>query len=157
MSTEDEKIIDRIESALLDGVVGENHPLHVLIGKHIREVHINGAHDLLQFTLADGETILVGCEGDCCSQSWFQSINDADDLHDATVSYAIHKEILWPGCDGEEEKVYGYMIATDKGYVDLVFRNSSNGYYGGSLVDGVHHHGVWDTKDARPVRGDWSA
>ena len=35
----------------------------------------------------------------------------------------------WQECD----EAYGYKLTTDKGYADIVFRNSSNGNYGGSI------------------------
>jgi len=153
MNEEDNKLVDRIERALLEGSITERHELFPLIGKHVVEVHVNPEHDEMRFTLDDGNVFLVGCDGDCCSHSWFESVNDADDLHDASVAYIVEKDIVWPGCDGDEEKVYGYTIATSKGFVDLVFRNSSNGYYGGMLTKPSGK----GTRCTIPVRGDWRA
>ena len=36
-------------------------------------------------------------------------------------------------CRQEYDAAYGWKIATNKGYADIVFRNSSNGYYGGEI------------------------
>lgn len=75
--------------------------------------------------------------GDCCSYSWFESINNPENLMDARVIGIEEKEEYYEeesfkeGVD-EVIKIYGYTLKTHKGYTDIEFRNSSNGYYGGS-------------------------
>jgi hypothetical protein len=50
-------------------------------------------------------------------------------------------------------QVYKWTLTTDRGHFDLIFRNASNGYYGGSieLYSGVNKSGMVK------VTGDWSA
>jgi hypothetical protein len=36
-------------------------------------------------------------------------------------------------CRQEYDQVYGYCLVTDGGVCEIVYRNSSNGYYGGFL------------------------
>ena len=154
MTTKEEELVNTVARALVDDVIVADDPLFPLMDKHVLAVHINSQHDLLRFSLNDGSTYCVEAAGDCCSSSWFESINDADDLHDAQVVYIASKHISAEtlGLDGDEEKVYGYTIATNKGLVDIIFRNSSNGYYGGFLVLST------DSGDTCtiPVRGDWN-
>lgn len=46
---------------------------------------------------------------------------------------------------------YGVQINTDKGAFTLEYRNSSNGYYGGSLGESEVH------TQKKPILGDWSS
>lgn len=55
----------------------------------------------------------------------------------------------------ECDEAYGYKIFTDKGQADIIFRNSSNGYYGGSL-NGVEID-IDIPATAKEITGDWSA
>ena len=55
----------------------------------------------------------------------------------------------------DEDVCYGFELTTSKGTITLAFRNSSNGYYGGSAV-------VWDQKCkvsswTKIATDDWSA
>ena len=59
-------------------------------------------------------------------------------------------------------KHYGYTVTTPMGYFDILFRNSSNGYYGGSLDLVDDEEGSWrDKPDSETkwevVTKDWSA
>lgn len=72
--------------------------------------------------------------GDCCSESWFQDITGISSLINAIVLEV--NEISLGEVDGtrqDVDQIYGVKIKTDKGWTDIVFRNSSNGYYGGYL------------------------
>ena len=94
--------------------------------------------------------------GDCCSESWFADLTGYDVLIDAQVISADAVE--WAEAPPDDDRtrqehdvIYGYKIKTTKGYADLIFRNSSNGYYGGALDNG-------DAPDATiEIRDDWSA
>lgn len=71
-------------------------------------------------------------EGDCCSQSWVESISaNLFAVTDATVREIREKRLTFDGTRQEEDKVDFVTLVTDKGYFDIEFRNSSNGYYGG--------------------------
>ncbi len=62
---------------------------------------------------------------------------------------------------------YGYKITTDKGDATIEFRNSSNGYYGGSIgIAGDHTYGnrqdgfmgaAQNVTNWKPITDDWSA
>jgi hypothetical protein len=55
----------------------------------------------------------------------------------------------------EYDTLYSYTFETAKGYADIEFRNSSNGYYGGELVryDGA----IPKEADMRPLVSDYLA
>lgn len=78
-------------------------------------------------------------EGDCCSESWVADILGVEALRGGTVASVEDSPLeedydLEDGrCRRECDKVYGYRLVTDKGRADIIFRNSSNGYYGGWL------------------------
>lgn len=74
-------------------------------------------------------------KGECCSYSWFESINPIENLINKRVIGVEKKEEECVECNHDEskcEKAYGYTIKTQNGYCDIEFRNSSNTFYGGS-------------------------
>ena len=96
------------------------------------------------FTLNIGDKkLLVMCEGDCCSTSWFESIEGTDALDGSRFNTLIKIEAidmadikvekqLNPGLH-DSVQFYGLKITTSLGYCILEMRNDSNGYYGGNF------------------------
>lgn len=110
-----------------------------LIGKKINGISINDDQQILSFDTDQGQVNYVAY-GDCCSESWFSDITGVSALLGGTV--ATVEEVSMYGYNVEDgrtrqdyDKAYGVKLTTDKGYSDIVFRNSSNGYYGGNLED----------------------
>lgn len=108
-----------------------------LVGKTIKEIFINEDQSVLVF-VTDGGDVILQAEGDCCSESWFADLLGVDCLLGQIVTAV--EEVEMPDYnveDGrgrqEEDQAYGYRFTTARGYADLIFRNSSNGYYGGWL------------------------
>ena len=96
-------------------------------------------------------------EGDCCSEAWFSDIDGVDDLFGREVMKVERVEM--PQIDDgrtrqECDEFYGVKVTTDRGYVDFVFRCSSNGYYGAwmSVSESVHIPTGWSE-----IRSDWKA
>lgn len=109
--------------------------MNELIGKKILSIHINDDQSILAFNTAQG-VVAYEVEGDCFSESWFADITGVNALLGATVQSAEEVDLenynVNDGrCRQEEDEVYGVKLITDKGYADIVFRNSSNGFYGG--------------------------
>ena len=74
--------------------------------------------------------------GDCCSESWFADVIGLDALLAGPV--LIVRTIEMPDynvSDGrgrqQEDQAYGVELVTTGGVCTIVYRNSSNGYYGG--------------------------
>jgi len=110
-----------------------------LIGKKINGISINDDQSILSFDTDHGQVNYLAY-GDCCSESWFADITGVSAMLGGSVQTA--EEIGMEGYDvkdgrtrQEYDEAYGYKLTTDKGYADIVFRNSSNGYYGGNLED----------------------
>ena len=73
-------------------------------------------------------------EGDCCSESWIESISDnLFAITDATVVQIRQKSQTLDGTRQDVDEVDFVTLVTDRGHFDIEFRNSSNGYYGGSM------------------------
>lgn len=99
-------------------------------------------HDDTRVTLhfADGSSLLLEVDGDCCSQSFFVQ----PELFDALVGQRIvsieereggePKTLeLFNGRSAEETLWYFLHIKTDKERHVFDWRNESNGYYSGFL------------------------
>lgn len=123
-----------------------------LVGKTVREMFVNEDQSLLKFTLDDGEQVLIyETEGDCCSETWFADILFGHNFFGKIVTEVSELDVPeWLDNlltnDGrtrqEYDRVYGYQVvcgstssykyASNGSSCDIIFRNSSNGYYGGS-------------------------
>lgn len=130
--------------------------MNELVGKSIRSIWISDDQRTLSFETDQG-TVTYDAEGDCCSESWFADITGVSALLGGTVTTA--QEISMDGynvndgrCRQEEDAAYGIKITTNKGYADIVYRNSSNGYYGGWI--GLSS---FIPKDMTEITDDWSA
>jgi hypothetical protein len=111
-----------------------------ITGKRITGVFIGQMEGSIKFTFDNADPIVFGLDSDCCSESWFSEIINLDALVGHTVTEV--RELQLPAlddgnCRQESDSFYGYGINTDAGYATIVFRNSSNGYYGGSCCPGT--------------------
>lgn len=71
-------------------------------------------------------------EGDCCSHSYFHDILGVDTLLGHVVTAVDLVDVPdndWN--DNDERCHYGIRLTTERGYADIIYRNESNGYYGG--------------------------
>lgn len=108
-----------------------------LNGRIITSVNIAEDKQAIQFMTTDGP-VMARCDGDCCSYTWIEHIENVAALIDARVTFA--EDIDMPDIgdmpDREVVSYYGLKIVTDKGTAILDYRNESNGYYGGCLCWG---------------------
>lgn len=117
------------------------HEMKKLIGKTIEDVSMNPEHTMIGFRTVDGEKLLYYTEGDCCSSSWIEHTENVDQLHEATVTKI--ETVPMPETreeDGDFIQFYGVKIHVEKQGRPVPafffeFRNRSNGYYGGMLVE----------------------
>lgn len=128
-----------------------------LTGKTVQSIWIEDGEANLLLKMADGD-VCFSVEGDCCSESWFADFTGVDTLLGQTIlafeETPMPDEHVTDGRSRQEyDSLYGYRFTTARGHADLIFRNSSNGYYGGWMV----------LTDVRPsgkltqILGDWSA
>lgn len=109
---------------------------NILIGKTINAIFIADDKEALRFDLEGGEPIIVRCDADCCSHTWVETIENAGAAIGSSVLEAKSIEMPDLGSPYQYDYIayYGFRIRTAKGDCIIDFRNSSNGYYGGSLV-----------------------
>ena len=132
-----------------------------LLNLQIDKIYVEKGEESIIF-ITDKRTIKYTAYGDCCSETWFADIIGIENLLGQIVKKV--EDIDMPEtyntddgrCRQECDSVYSFKITTDKGYCDIIFRNSSNGYYGGNLEEGQIIESF--CKDNyREITEDWSA
>lgn len=118
-----------------------------LRGVVLRAVTTEGDGERVILTLADGTRRVYEAEGDCCSTSWVEHITVPPDIDGATVLRVSEAGYGVDATDAQRAeckthrkrldvlRVYQTVLTTDRGDVVIEYRNSSNGYYGGSLME----------------------
>lgn len=110
----------------------------VLIGKTLTEIELAADKKAIRFTV-DGEPVVAKCDGDCCSDTWIESVEMPAGGLPAKILEAT--DLNLPQAS-DELALYGLKLTTDKGDLVLDYRNESNGYYGGNLSwPGEYHYG----------------
>jgi hypothetical protein len=116
--------------------------LELLAGKTIERVYIGEGDTVLAFQLVGGERAAFYTDGDCCSESWIESVENVSSLIGGKVVGAREIEMgdVSDTYDADDpppqESVQAYSVEVDvegRPPFKLEFRNASNGYYGGSL------------------------
>lgn len=130
-----------------------------LFGKIISHIYINKDRTAIAFELHNGDKYWYIAGGDCCSETFIESISNVDCLKEKVVVEVIDR------CIGENslynknrakrdydynrvevEKVYAYELKTLQGICTIDFRNYSNGYYGGYLTEDNELSKTYDKK-----------
>jgi len=130
--------------------------LRKLIGRLVISVSVSLDANELKF-ITDMGDVGIHTDGGCCSETWFSDLIGLTALLGGRVTAVESLELPDYNCkDGrsrqQEDVAYGHRITTEVGFADLIYRNSSNGFYGGWLSAG-------DAKEAIiPITcDDWSA
>lgn len=105
-----------------------------LVNLKVNSLEINSDKTVIVLNTDSGKRYLVA-EGDCCSNSWFENISGLDNLIGQTILEVTDVDLPDKNIDTDYEyfKFYSYKLRTPKGVCELEYRNSSNGYYGGSV------------------------
>jgi hypothetical protein len=108
---------------------------HVLVGKVLNGIDIAKDKEAIRFVVEDGD-IVARCDADCCSHTWVEHVELPARGFPCTVLFVGDLDL--PGSEDNHPEhdclqVYGLKVSTDNGDIIIDFRNSSNGYYGGSL------------------------
>ena len=113
----------------------------VLKGKTLTSVYADGNEEIL-FETVDGDVYRMFHSQDCCESVYIESIvGDLSDLEGAEILVAEANENLFDILknagkedDSDESHTWTfYKFATRKGYVDIRWYGSSNGYYSESV------------------------
>ena len=117
----------------------ENRPLKAVL--------LDQSKDRLTLAFVDGTTATFTTEGGCCSRSWIEHLEMPGDIVGAVILSVDSAEMPpWDGhecggidnlhsCGHDSLAVYHTKFHTDRGDIVLEYRNDSNGYYGGSLIN----------------------
>jgi len=112
-----------------------DNPMGELVGKFITRIYVSDGEHALLFCHGGGEFSAYETVWDCCSEAWFADIEGVEALLGATVTCVegIEIEVMQDDrCRQNEDKFYDVKLTTTKGIATIVYRNSSNGCYGGS-------------------------
>jgi hypothetical protein len=148
-----------------------NNDLQKLVGQKIIGLFVAPKEYTLVLEIIGG-SIMIDTDSDCCSETWFADIVGVDSLIGHTIvsveepQYRENVSFEWHDEDDlgvdftdkthsrsrqECDRLYGIKITTDAGYTDIVYRNSSNGYYGGS-IGSVQ---VLDDEEMNAIKNKW--
>lgn len=162
-----------------------------LIGEKLLKIEVDKDHrqHLLRLTTDKNAYVFITI-GDCCSETWFADINGASLVIDKAITEVkelgiynidkLHDEIkeemsFYNVDDGrgrqEYDQAYSLIINTTGGTLNIIYRNSSNGYYGGEIFllddeqDGYYKYEIEDFKDNNnidnieweEIKDDWQA
>ena len=106
-----------------------------LLGLTLASIEKNESSDLLIFTTAFNQKYLMIHENDCCECVWIEDIcGELKDLVGNPITLAeesssrLTEEELGEDSEGSGTWTF-YKFATIKGYVDIRWCGTSNGYY----------------------------
>lgn len=111
-----------------------------IINKKIETVSLSKDKEKISFIFKDKTSKLYHVEGDCCSNSWIEHLEVPNNIKDAVIIDVQENSLGTIPANYEFNeynviKKYSTIFKTSKGDIVLEYRNSSNGYYGGYLVD----------------------
>jgi hypothetical protein len=110
-----------------------------MLNRKLAAVSLSADRQCITFVFEDGGTRSFGVEGDCCSSSWIEHLEIPENVAGAKLLSVEDSAPLTQDHDDHDDdgeiSVYNTAFRTDRGEVVLEYRNSSNGYYGGYLVD----------------------
>lgn len=132
-----------------------------LIGQTVRKIFIDVDDESIAF-VTDTQVIGYATDGECCSSTWIDSVTGVEALLNQTVLTHESMNNVELGKDRdtveghyiEVMENYGEKLTTQQGHIDIIYRNSSNGYYMGSiyLMPGEPNTTGW-----QEITQDWVA
>lgn len=114
-----------------------------LVGRKVVDIILSSDKQIVEFVCEDFK-ITFSCDSDCCSETWIEDFDNRDFLIGKTINKVeiIPMEDTYeysgdyePHEDNNCHWVYGVKFFSNAGIADLIFRNASNGYYGGWLSE----------------------
>lgn len=117
-----------------------------LIGKKIVAAYLSSDKTYLGFEIEGGERLLYFTDGDCCSYSWIEYVNNSEYLAGSRVVDVQDIDVPGIGDRSDDECIqcYGVKVVLEgRPAFELEYRNSSNGYYGGSIERAKFCDDVW--------------
>jgi hypothetical protein len=110
-------------------------PLEDLVGRVVHALKLSSDQQFLLVTHDEGQSVYM-CTSECCSETWVADIIGVENLLEQLVVAAENIEVVAVD-DGrtrqEADAFYGIKLETTRGYVEIIYRNSSNGAYDGDM------------------------
>ena len=154
-----------------------------LIGKFVTDVYVSDNEQFMKFNIKDEPPIIYEADGDCCSETWFADIipdwkfKDKDrenyplevvGCEELDIPSWLQEVIAADGRGRQEsEAVYGLKLTlkdhawrpTVQHDLTIIFRNSSNGCYGGEVKlvdqDNSWYKGRINSVEWLKINGNW--
>ncbi len=109
-----------------------------LVGQTVKSILISADETVLVFVCEEGKPFVFNATGDCCGCSYFNDIVGVEALIGQRVNMVtdVDMGVLDTVEEYETIQFYGIKLATSAGTATIVYRNESNGYYGGDCEFG---------------------
>lgn len=119
-----------------------------LVGREIRGMAVDAERQHYLRVDTDQGSFYYQTEGDCCSEAWIWAVSGlwyftreseykhrVKSIREVELPPFIHNLVVNDGlCRQDSDAVYSYLIEGEHGgAIEIEFRCSSNGYYGGEL------------------------
>ena len=111
-----------------------------LVGKEIKSLRVSEDLSVIIFGYGSCKEKYIAyiTVGECCSQTWFADITGVEALlGNEVIGWRTDDMETYNVDDGrgrdDVDSAYGITLFTKKGACSIVYRNSSNGYYGGNI------------------------
>jgi hypothetical protein len=106
--------------------------LEELVGETITKIKLISDGKAIAIQLDDWSIVILEVYAVCCSESWVEEI-EVPPLPAKVVGYDAPWEQTLEGTRQEVDIQYRETWRLSTGHLVVTFRNSSNGFYGGSL------------------------
>lgn len=104
-----------------------------LLGHTLTGVTVDNTNDVITFVSSTGIKFILQHEQNCCETVVIESVTgNIVDLIGTPITMAVESSNSNDTDDGTETWTF-YKLATAKGYVDIRWHGSSNGYYSESV------------------------
>lgn len=122
---------------------------------------INEDDTIIKIVFEGGEERYLVTDGDCCSETWIEHVSNFDEIVGAKI-LSTKTKTLGEGIGTRQEcdQLYSATLVVRPNWldhldVDIEFRNSSNGYYGGDIRWQLHLSNYVEQPTFRPLTEDF--
>lgn len=129
--------------------------LQSLVGKTISKIYVSEDKDYIAFESKESEELhCFVAQGECCSESWISGVFSDKGSFPFPMKVLSVREHVYKEEKGEDDEglIKTYMIdlvGDDGEKITVFFKNSSNGYYGGTIEK--YEDGLFDKMNAHVV------